>query len=210
MDDARRASPPLHGAPHASGWWITVVLLLLAFLYAATLREGHAWGGDNAMYVLHAQNLFSGDDYSDTGYVYNEASARFPPSCPPVFPLLLTPVVGAFGIAWTPMKLLTCATLIGALGCLAGHERGRMPRSALLLLGWIALNPLIFDFRDLVLSELPFLFFACAALWLADRRASQPADFATDLRRGCALSSTWPTEREASGRCSWRWCFSGT
>ena len=92
MDDAVPASR------RASLLWLAIALLLIAVWYALTLREGHAWGGDNAMYLLHARNLLSGMPYTDTGYLYNPASGRFPVSYPPVFPLLLAPLVALFGV----------------------------------------------------------------------------------------------------------------
>ena len=94
---------------------------------------------------------------------------------------MLTPVVAATDAAeppidWTPMKWLTTASLFGALALLLAHERRRLPEPLLwLVLGWVALNPLLYDFRDAVLSELPFLLFVAASLWLADRRSGGAA-----------------------------------
>ena len=164
MDDAVPAS---HRA-----WWLllAVALLLLAAVYVSTLRTGQPWGGDNAMYLLHARNLVDGTPYANTGYLYNAASGRFPISYPPVFPLLLTPLLASFGVAWTPLKLATIACFIAGLALLAAHERSRLRRPELLgFILLVGLNPVLWNFKDNVLSEYPFLMFLAAALYLADR-----------------------------------------
>ena len=154
----------------ASWWPVALGLVAIALLYGLTLREGHAWGGDNAMYALHARNIAAGLDYADTGYVHNEASGRLPKSYPPIFPLLLAPWVSVFGIAWTPLKGVTLACFVAALGLLVSAERrdsSRVESAALLAL--VGLNPILWDFKDSVLSEFPFLMFLCASLWVAQR-----------------------------------------
>ena len=139
--------------PRASWPLIASALALLAISYSLTLRSGHSWGGDNAMYVLHAQNLISGSPYAETGYLYNPDSGRLPVSYPPVFPILLTPWVALFGIAWTPLKLATIACFVTGLGLLAAHERAKLTRAqCLAVLALVGFNPLLWDFKDQVLS----------------------------------------------------------
>ena len=170
-------------------WWpIVLALLGVATFYATTLREGHAWGGDNAMYLLHARNIVSGQDYVDTGYIYNASSARLPQSYPPIFPLLLAPWAPAPEIDWGPLKLLTVACLIAALGFLAASERpssGRMQGAALVALA--GLNPILWDFKDNVLSEFPFLMFLCVALWSARQGRREAENKPRGNRWGIAL-----------------------
>lgn len=185
MDDARRAPPRAFWPP------IAVALLLIAGLYVLTLREGHVWGGDNAMYVLHAQNLLSGQAYDDTGYVHNAESGRFPVSYPPVFPLLLAPLVAIFGVAWTPMKLATIASFVAGLALLAVHERRWLGRTELIaLLVVVGLNPILWDFKDGVLSEYPFLLFVCATLWIAQRAQEPGLSPSSAVRWGVCLGAS--------------------
>jgi hypothetical protein len=185
----RNSSERSPGRRRIAPWWpIVLALLGVAVLYGTTLREGHAWGGDNAMYLLHARNIVTGQDYAETGYLYNEASARLPQSYPPIFPLLLAPWATASEVDWAPMKLLTVACLIAALGFLAGAERpqsGRMEGAALVAL--VGLNPIFWDFKDNVLSEFPFLMFLCVALWAAQRSRLQGETNPRDNRWGLLL-----------------------
>ena len=46
--------------------WIPLVLLLavIGAFYVLTLRQGHRWGDDFAMYILHARNIAEGRAYS--------------------------------------------------------------------------------------------------------------------------------------------------
>jgi hypothetical protein len=172
--------------PRASVWPILVCLAALAILYGLTLGDGHPWGGDNAMYALHASNLAAGNAYADTGYIYNESSGRLPPSYPPVFPLLLAPWVAIFGFAWTPLKIATLATFIGGLGLLIATERPKMgPLEGPVLLALVGCNPILWSFKDNVLSEFPFLLFLCASLWVAEK--ARAADEAGRRRYGWGL-----------------------
>lgn len=83
---------------------IVVLLVLIAIFYASTLRAGHIWGDDFAMYI-HAQNIVQGQPYAETGYIFNAAATVSPRMCPPVFPLLLAPLFRLYGLNLMPMKL---------------------------------------------------------------------------------------------------------
>ena len=50
---------------------VLALILAVGAFYIATIREGHLWGDDFAMYIHHAKNLASGNAYGDTGYIYN-------------------------------------------------------------------------------------------------------------------------------------------
>jgi len=145
-----------------------VVLLIVAAGHVATLRRGHSWAGDFAMYVRLAANLAEGRPVADTGYIYNPAYASLGPRLyPPVYPLLLAPVYGIWGLSLVPMKaelvLLLCAFLW--LFYLA-HRRHAAPIVLLAAMLTIGLNPYLLRFKNSVLSDIPFLLFAYAALSL--------------------------------------------
>ncbi len=76
----------------ARAWAAAALLAILASLalQVFTLSDGHGWGGDFALYVLHARNLAEGRAYTDTGYVVNPLNRwHSPSSYPPVYPSLL-------------------------------------------------------------------------------------------------------------------------
>jgi hypothetical protein len=69
---------------------VLLLLAVLALIYVATIRRGHLWGDDFALYISHARNLATGQPYAQTGYIYNPSVVNYSPrSYPPIFPLLL-------------------------------------------------------------------------------------------------------------------------
>lgn len=158
------------GLPRARLAFAALILAIGAFLLA-TIRDGHDWGADFAQYVQHARNLVEGRPYAATGYVYNPATAATGPRAyPPLFPLLLTPVVAA---TWpelnlTAMKVECIAFLLVALVLIERTLRAvARPWLRYATVGLIGFNPWIWDFKDQVLSDLPFLAFVYATLALA-------------------------------------------
>ena len=108
----------------------TLCAFLIAVFYLTTIREGHDWGDDFSQYIRHAQNIARGEPYAETGYIYNPQNPDIGPRLyPPGFPVLLTPVVAAFGLDLRPMKILVLAFFIGSLLALAPLFRSLLPTS---------------------------------------------------------------------------------
>ena len=145
--------------------------------YVATIRPGHVWGDDFAMYIQHARNLAEGQDYSRSGYIYNPAVPYVGPSAyPPVFPLLLAPAYRIFGFDLTPMKAENTAFFCAALFLLFLLFKDRpSPGRALAVVGLMGASPYLWSFKEHILSDMPFLFFTLLALLVLDR-ASQLKD----------------------------------
>jgi hypothetical protein len=144
---------------------VLCVILVSAF-HLVTIRGGQDWGDDFSMYIHHAENLARGQPYAETGYIYSPHNpAVGPRAYPPGFPVLLAPIVSVFGRALGPMKVLIVATLAASLLLLLRLFRGVLPSpylEALVLL--VGLSPVVWEFKDRVLSDLPFLFFVLASL----------------------------------------------
>jgi hypothetical protein len=156
-------------------WLIPGVIVLITAFHLATLRPGHEWG-DSSLYVAHARNLAEGRPYGDTGYVYNPYYPSLSPrTYPPVFPLLLAPVYALFGLDLVPMKVLVVLLLGAFLGVLALLLRRRLDglsvAGCLLVIG---LSPYVWQHKDRLLSEVPFLLFAYLALYLMGRAFDPP------------------------------------
>jgi 4-amino-4-deoxy-L-arabinose transferase-like glycosyltransferase len=139
-------------------------------IHLATLRDGQEWGDDFSLYVAHARNIAEGRPYADTGYVYNSADAVLSPrTYPPVFPLLLVPVYLLFGMNLLAMKVFVVLLFMALLGVLAGLFYKRLPLPYVLAcLALFALNPYVWQHKDRLLSEVPFMLFAYLALVLAE------------------------------------------
>jgi 4-amino-4-deoxy-L-arabinose transferase-like glycosyltransferase len=145
-------------------------VLMLGLLHLATLRPGHDWGDDFSLYVAHARNLAEGRPYDDTGYIYNpHLPVLSPRTYPPVFPLLLVPVYQLFGVNLTAMKMLVVFLFMAFLAVLAVLLRRRLPAPYVLGCLWlVGLNPFVWQHKDRLLSEVPFLLFAFLALVLME------------------------------------------
>lgn len=139
-------------------------------VHVSGLRPGHEWADDYAMYVAHAQNLLAGRPYADTGFIPNPWSVPGPPTYPPVYPLLIVPMVAAWGADLQALKVFGVLMLGAAL--LVAYAIWR-PRTgvgpALALVVLFGLSPYLAAFRDEVRPDTAFLFLFLATLWLGDR-----------------------------------------
>jgi 4-amino-4-deoxy-L-arabinose transferase-like glycosyltransferase len=147
------------------------VIVLVGVVHLATLRAGHEWGDDFSLYVAHARNLAEGRAYADTGYVYNPRYPSLSPrSYPPVFPLLLAPVYAIFGLNLAAMKAAEVLIFLTFLWVLSvGLRRRLTPPYVAAVLLLVGLNPLVWQAKDRLLSETPFMMFTYLALFLLDR-----------------------------------------
>lgn len=155
-------------SPWRANLYLVCLLAAIAVFHLATLRDGHLWGDDFAMYIHHAQNLVEGRPYADTGYVFNPAVPVYGPRAyPPVFPLLLVPLCGLFGLNLMPMKveqvffILMTLTLVFML-----WRRDLGTGYSLALVAILGFSPALCSAKDSILSDLPFLFFFYAAVLL--------------------------------------------
>jgi 4-amino-4-deoxy-L-arabinose transferase-like glycosyltransferase len=179
----KRAGPSLFRRRAVAG---PVCAVLIGIFHVATIRTGHEWADDFSMYVLHARNIVNGASYAETGYIYNPQNPNIGPrSYPPGFPLLLTPAVQLFGLDLRPMKVVVIACLIASLLLLIPvFRRVLLPAELAALVLVVGLNPLFWELKDHVLSDVPFLAFTLASLHLFVR-----SDEANAQRHGAALAA---------------------
>ncbi len=149
----------------------SVCAVLVGVFYLATIRDGQDWADDFSQYIHHAVNIVDGTPYATTGYIYNPRNPGIGPRMyPPGFPLLLAPVIKVFGLALRPMKVLVIGFVVGALLVIVAMFRGDLPPPLLAALVLVlGLNPFFWEFKDQVLSDIPFLFFVLLSLYLFQR-----------------------------------------
>jgi hypothetical protein len=160
---------PPSGTKSSSAIWI--LLAAIGLFYISTIRPGLDWDGDNSMYIHHAKNIVEGRSYDDTGYIVNPASPGIGPrTYPPVFPLLLTPVYWAAGLNYDLMKMVTIIFFILSLYSIYLNFKGELPTIYnFLIICLIGFNYYLWDFKDRIMSDLPFLFFTYTSMYLASR-----------------------------------------
>ena len=167
---------------------LAIVVLVFSF-YVLTIRGGHPWGDDFAMYIHEAKNLAEHTPLSQTGYIYNPQRPMVGPKLyPPVFPALLVP---AYWIGrpdnLRPMKLEMTVFLVATLFVLwKGLGRDLSPFQRAAMLAIIGFNPLFWDYKDYVMSDVPFTFLLYLTLATAEKVRT---DSASASDRGNLLKS---------------------
>jgi len=147
----------------------------VAVFLAGTLRKGHNWDGDYALYIMHAENIVAGRPYGATGYIFNPQNWIHPAAYPPGLPLLLAPVYRLAGLDLQRMKLVGVFSFALFLLVFARTATHRLPTPlALALVATLGFHPWIWGFKDTIFSELPFMLFSYATLALIDDLPEQP------------------------------------
>jgi hypothetical protein len=153
----------------------------VTLLYATHLRAGHVWGGDFALYVMHAQNIANGTAYAATPFIPNPAApAHSPVAFPPGYPAMLAPAWRLGSLDYRVLKLATVAWF--PLLCVSYTLLAAMFLTPAATMGFavtVMLHPIFYVWRDFVGPEIPFSvmvgLFLCAESWcrrsgLRDRR----------------------------------------
>ena len=156
---------------------VAVLLLIsaVAAFHFCTRLPNYYWGGsDIGLYLMHARNIVLGRPYSHTLFVFNpHAAAESPITYPPLYPLLLAPLLRVYGLDIQSFKLLNVgffAVMLLALFFLARRSLGFA--RALLLLAVVGFLPLYWETKDMLLPDVPYTAFtACALAALAETYA---------------------------------------
>lgn len=156
---------------------MAVSILVITALYILTIRSGHPWGGDFAMYIMNARNLIEGTDYKVTQYVTTDFVPHDfigPQAYPPVFPAMLAPIYAFTGLELWPMKVLVIVSFGVALWLVFRVlEKQESPRLAMLSVLLVGICPWIWDFKDDIRSDLPFLMFLFGAIYAVQSTTRQ-------------------------------------
>jgi hypothetical protein len=176
-------------------WLIPALLIVcVGLFFLLTLRPGHRWGDDFAMYLLHAHNIAEGLPYS-TGYVYNPAEPHTgPPAYPPVYALLLVPVYKIAGLNYSLLKavdILAFLIFLWALFVLSALYLAWPWRIALLAV--VGFQPYLWNLKDDIVSEWAFLMFLYVALALAESLYARPKPLGAAFLLGGTLYLVYGT-----------------
>ncbi len=163
------------------------MILFIGIFYLTTIRQGHNWGDDFSMYIKHAINICEGKPYQETGYIYIP-SRLSPKSYPPIFPLLLAPIYKVFGLNLTAMKVeLIIIFLISLLIIFLNFYQYLGYYYSAIMLLIISFSPYFWDFKDNILSDLPFLLFTYLILYKTNKLYSIKSRFPSHLYYGIFL-----------------------
>ncbi len=151
---------------------ILYMILILSFVVnILTFKNGHDWGGDFSGYIYQAKSLVEGTTaelvVADRYLIENSTTRVGGLLSPWGFPIALSPVYYFFGLNIYAMKVLI--SLFFGLSLLAVFLffRDRLSNlQNLILVSILAFNPWFFEFKDNLLSDIPFLFFSLISLLL--------------------------------------------
>ncbi|HLO31683.1 MAG TPA: glycosyltransferase family 39 protein [Anaerolineales bacterium] len=150
---------------------LALIILISLAIGTFTLRRGHEWGDDFAWYILQSKSILNGttDQFMQESAFTNYQSTTYlgPLAYPWGYPLILTPVYALKGISPLALKLPALIFYAGFLVCLYLLMRDRLTQNeSLLVVSLFAFNPLLIQFLDQILSDIPFLFFSTLSLLL--------------------------------------------
>ena len=139
-----------------------IIVALTAAIYLISFRPGHDWGGDFSEYIAQAKSISEGYDFPGK-FVGTYGSFIYPWG----FPLLLSPIYSLFGLNIFAMKVYVSLFFLLSLPVIfLLFKRKLISTQILLLVTIFALNPHFFDFKDNVLSDIPFFFFSLLSIFL--------------------------------------------
>jgi 4-amino-4-deoxy-L-arabinose transferase-like glycosyltransferase len=140
--------------------YIGALLVAIGTFHAATVRQGHLWADDFAMYVHHAKNIVVGHPYTDTNYIFNASMVVGPKYYPPIFPVLLAPIYRVSGLNLIPMKLEQVVFLLLSLVVIYAYwKRDLGSGYTLALVAILGFAPAFWIAKDNILSDILFVFF---------------------------------------------------
>ncbi|MCB4823753.1 hypothetical protein [Roseicella aerolata] len=180
--------------------WRWPLLAIIAILFLLDVRPGQPWDGDGELFILNALNILQGQGYAATGYVVNPSNAIHPASYPPGLPLILAPVIGAFGLDYAAIKTVLAACYLLTIALVAEVSAARLGEGwALGAVAILGMNPFAWQFKDVVFSEFPFMLFAYSGLFAFERLdaatldgpSARPAPWLWAAASGLALGAAY-------------------
>ena len=138
----------------------------IALLYFSSLSPYLGEYGDNG-FILSAANSLA----QDGSYTYSYMPYSIPVlHYPPVFPLLLMPLIFLFGYNIIILKLIPL--ILGLFSILIFYSLIKQftdKKTTFIITLIVALNPLILMFSHSLLTEIPYLFFSLLALYYINK-----------------------------------------
>ena len=142
---------------------IIAVSTVLGLMRFNSLQIGASY--DDAHYIILAESLSSGQGYQLINFPRPQIERAFPPG----WPILLTPLSFLFPGNYAVLKLFTLSLWLASLFLIYKLFSKRVESPYLeILVGLVALNPLLVGASVTVMSESAYLFFSLTVLTIFD------------------------------------------
>lgn len=156
---------------------LLISLMICTFILSyGYLRPGHQMIGDFALYLRQIQALWQGDGqqvYDDMMFMLSNSSndVYSPTLYPWGFPLLMAPFYPFFGVNHLAYKIVISLFFTAAIAMiyLTFRNKENFRWQALLIAALIAIQPKYLSWMNMVLSEMPYLFFVMLSLYTLNR-----------------------------------------
>lgn len=144
--------------------WLALTILFWTFAIPNIPREFIDLGGDSAQYIILAESLSQGKGLRMVNYPGEPFCFYYPP----VFPLLLYPIVYFLGRNFYVMHFLVALLGYGSLWILYLILKQYDKQAAFLSACLLAVNWIFFLYSaNYILSDVPYLFFSLIAIFLS-------------------------------------------
>ncbi|MEX0826767.1 MAG: hypothetical protein WD184_08480 [Acidimicrobiia bacterium] len=154
---------------------VLILVGVIGVLCIVNQRAGHDWGDDFSLYLRQSQALVEGnvgEVLATTRITVQESSSHAfsPYSYPWGAPLLLSPVVGLWGLDYPKLKILETLFFAGFLVVFFQIVARRVGEvGGLVMVSLIGFSVIYVGATDSVLADFPYLFFVGLSLWWMDR-----------------------------------------
>lgn len=169
--------------------WLALTLAFWIIALEGIPRDFYDLGGDSAQYIILAESLAQGKGFRVLNYPQKPFSSYYPP----VFALLLAPIICFWGRNFYLMRILTA--LLGYVSLFFIYHLFKKyadKKIAFTLICFFALNWVFILYSTrYILSDVPYLCFSSLALFWASRYAEKPSLFNREglwLLAGLALT----------------------
>ena len=152
---------------------VALGLAVITFVLGAwTFDAKLSLSGDNTEFITLARSLAQGTGLTHINTATPAAATKYPPG----FPLLLAPMELLAPGSWKPMKWIVLVTFTAAVPLFFYLVRISIGTLPSLCASAICLTiPLLQEYAHQVMSEVPYLAFSVAALFLLQRSAENPS-----------------------------------
>lgn len=145
---------------------IFILFLLLLPLSVIEVKNAHDWGDDFAAYIGQANAMLRGDYFYDTGFIPNIEKPDIP-FVSAGWTLLLVPFIALFGDSIFAISIYLSIYLMGIGLLLYFIARYYFSGAIAMMLSLLFVyNPLMLQFKQEMLSDIPFMFFYLLFLFL--------------------------------------------
>jgi 4-amino-4-deoxy-L-arabinose transferase-like glycosyltransferase len=165
--NARRSKIFLHSV------WISLTLIFWIIQFLCIPKEFYDLGGDSAQYIILAESVSQGKGFRMINYPGEPFSFYYPP----VFPLLLSPIIYFFGRNFYLMHLLVA--FLGYLSLFFLYrifKKYSSKKISIVTIVFFALNwAFILYSSNYILSDIPYLFLSSFTLVMAAYYIEKPS-----------------------------------